>query len=199
MSDMLDVIKPKSDQLNADDLIGGPITIKITGASVKKGTEQPASIFFEGDNGKPYKPCKSMMRVMVKAWGNDSQKYKGKSMTLYRDDKVKWAGAAVGGIRISHMSHIPEAITMSLTESKSNRKPFTVQPLAVSDVKPISDDEYAKLQSGISNAATEHSLIEIKNAIADQGPRMSLDQKNKLQELYKKQLDTVKNVPFPGD
>lgn len=128
MDDMKPTIVPKSDQLNADDLITGPITIKITGVTIKSG-EQPVSIFYEGDNGKPYKCCKSMARIMVAAWGADSKKYVGRSMTLYRDPDVKWAGMAVGGIRISHMSHIADDMTMALTVTRSNRKPFTVRPI----------------------------------------------------------------------
>ena len=133
MSDMTPTIVPKSDQLNSDDLISGPITIKITGVTIKSG-EQPVSIFYEGDNGKPYKCCKSMARIMVAAWGADSKRYVGRSLTLYRDPDVKWAGMAVGGIRISHMSDIADDMTMALTVTRSNRKPFTVRPL-VADTK----------------------------------------------------------------
>src|SRR5262245_29461840 len=106
MTDMRSVIIPKSDQLNADDLISGPRTVTIASVSVRPGTEQPVAISFDGDGGKPYKPCKSMCRVMVAMWGPDAKEYAGHSMTLYRDPKVKWAGLEVGGIRISHMSHI---------------------------------------------------------------------------------------------
>ena len=129
MDDMRQTIIPKSDQLNADDLIGRELTIKITGVDIKGGQEQPVSIHFEGDNGKPYKACKSMCRVMVAAWGPDSKKYVGRSMTLYRDPKVKWGGMEVGGIRISHMSDIADDMTMALTVTRANKKPFTVQPL----------------------------------------------------------------------
>lgn len=129
MNDMASTIIPKSDQLNADDLIAGPITIRITGVEIRSGQEQPISIHFEGDNGKPYKACKSMCRVMVSAWGPDSKKYAGRSMTLFRDPKVKWAGMEVGGIRISHMSDIDESMTMALTMTRANKKPFTVKPL----------------------------------------------------------------------
>lgn len=131
MGDMREAIIPKSDQLNADDLIAGEMTIKITGVTVKGGQEQPVSISFEGDNGKPYKACKSMCRVMVAAWGPDSSKYVGRSMTLYRDPSVKWGGMAVGGIRISHMSHIDENMTMALTVTRANKKPYTVKVLSV--------------------------------------------------------------------
>ena len=129
MNDMASAIIPKSDQLNADDLLAGPITIKITGVTVKGGQEQPVSIHYEGDDGKPYKSCKSMNRVLVSAWGPDSSKYVGRSLTLYCDPKVKWGGMEVGGIRISHMSDIDEPMTMALTVTRANKKPFTVRPL----------------------------------------------------------------------
>jgi len=130
MNDMKQTIIPKSDQLNADDLISGPMTIKITSVEIRGGQEQPVAISFEGDNGKPYKACKSMCRVMVTAWGPDSKKYVGRSMTLYRDPAVKWGGMEVGGIRISHMSDIGESMTMALTVTRANRRPFTVKPIA---------------------------------------------------------------------
>ena len=126
---MKDTIKPKSDQTNADDLTAGPLTIKVTKVTTSGGNEQPVSIFFEGDDNKPYKPCLSMRRVLVKVWGDQEALYVGRSMTLYRDDSVTWAGAAVGGIRISHMSDITDDVTMALSANKKQRKPFTVRVL----------------------------------------------------------------------
>ena len=183
MSDMSSVIIPKSDQLNADDLIAGPMTVTITAVTIRTGQEQPISISFEGDNGKPYKPCKSMCRVMVTAWGADSKKYAGRSMTLYRDTSVKWGGLEVGGIRISHMSNIDSAITLALTMTRGNKKPFTVRPLAASKGKPatqasdapadlITPDQIAAIETrcqdhGISidrvkSAAKVNALAEIQ-------------------------------------
>jgi len=129
MNDMSTAIIPRSDQLNSDDLIAGPITITITEVTIRGGQEQPVSIHYEGDNGKPYKSCKSMNRLLVAAWGADASKYPGRRMTLYRDPTVKWAGMEVGGIRISHLSHIDSTMTMALTATKGSRKPFTVKPL----------------------------------------------------------------------
>ncbi|HET6610135.1 MAG TPA: hypothetical protein VFG62_25955 [Rhodopila sp.] len=129
MNDMSRVIIPKSDQMNADDLISGPRTITITEVSIKPGTEQPVSIFFDGDEGKPYKACKSMCRVMVTAWGPDANQYVGRSMTLYRDPSVKWGGMAIGGIRISHMSDIERDLAMTLTATKGKWAPYKVKPL----------------------------------------------------------------------
>jgi hypothetical protein len=130
MTDLSTTIAPKSDQLNSDDLISGPITVRITKVTASPSSpEQPINISYEGDGGKPYKPCKSMRRVLVNAWGRDGSKYPGRSMTLYRDPTVKWGGIEVGGIRISHLSDIAETVTMALTATRASRKPYTVKPL----------------------------------------------------------------------
>jgi hypothetical protein len=134
MIDLSKTIQAKSDQLNADDLMGISKTIKVTKVSLLEG-EQPISIHYEGDEGKPFKPCKSMRRVLVRVWGNDGNAFVGKSMTVYRDDNVTFGGAAVGGIRISHMSGIDEPVVMSLTATRKSKKPFTVKPLIESKAK----------------------------------------------------------------
>lgn len=134
-TDMRQVIAPKSDQMNADDLVAGPRTIRVTGVDIRAG-EQPISVHFEGDNGKPWKPCKTTARLMVAAWGPDASQYKGRSLTLYRDPTVKWAGMEVGGIRISHMSHIDADMVYAATVTKGKRAPIRVKPLKA-DVAPI--------------------------------------------------------------
>ncbi len=152
---MLNTIIPKSDQLNADDLIGGQTkTIKVTKVSILAG-DQPVGISYDGDNGKPYKPGKSMRRVLVHVWGPDANNYVGKSMTLYRDDKVTFGGVNVGGIRISHMSGISAPVTMALTATRANRKPFTVLPLVEEKPKAPDFDNYL---SDISTSPTLEGL-----------------------------------------
>ncbi len=130
MTDMTSAIVPKSDQINADDLIGGPRTIRIIGVAISPGADQPVSIKFDDSAGKVWRPCKSMSRVLVAAWGPDANAYVGRSVTLYRDPNVKWGGMAVGGIRISHMTHIDKQLVLALTETKGKRAPFVVKPLA---------------------------------------------------------------------
>lgn len=131
MTDLSTTIIPKSDQLNADDLTAGPMVIKVTKVTGTSDKQQPIAIYFQGDNGKPYKPGLSMRRVLIEVWGKDGESYISKSMKLYRDKEVVFGGIKVGGIRISHMSDIKEPMTMPLTASKTSRKPFTVQPLNV--------------------------------------------------------------------
>ena len=130
--DMSLTVTPKSDQTNADDLIAGPRTITITRVNANEGNvEQPVNVYFDGDNGKPFRPCKSMRRVMIAVWGVDTKDYVGRSMTIYRDPEVTWGGMKVGGIRISHMSHMDGEQVLALTATKSSRKPFKVRPLKV--------------------------------------------------------------------
>lgn len=137
---MADVIVPKSDQWNADDFIAGPRTFTIREVQIRGGQEQPVNILLEGSD-KAYRPCKSMSRVLVQAWGPDAKVYIGRSLTLYRDPSVKWGGMEVGGIRISHMSHVEGKMVMQLTATKGQRKPHVVMPLVaeVREIKPEAD------------------------------------------------------------
>lgn len=133
VSSLKDTIVPKSDQLNADDLISGPITVNIL--NVRRGSrDQPVIIDIDGGK-QPYKPCLSMRRVMIKAWGDDGRSWVGKSMTLYCDPTVKFGKVAMGGIRISHMSHINEELILMLTTTRAMRASYRVEPLAVSRVQ----------------------------------------------------------------
>lgn len=128
-TDLSPVIVAKSDQLNADDLISGPIIIEISGVNVKAGSEQPTSISYVGDNGKPYKPGRSMSRILVAAWGAEGTDYVGRKLQLFRDPDVRFGPDNVGGIRISHMSHITEPFAWPLTVTKGKKKMYSVQPL----------------------------------------------------------------------
>ncbi len=178
MISILETCAPKSDQLNADDLIGGVSkTIKITKVSILGG-DQPVALNYEGDNGKPYKPAKSMRRVIVNCWGSDANKYVGRSLTLYRDDKVTFGGVNVGGIRISHMSDISAPMTMALTASKTVRKPYTVQPLQTSfDWNAWGKGVAAKIQTAKDKA----EIAEIKE-INDTNIEASKEQSPKVYE-----------------
>jgi hypothetical protein len=185
MISILETCAPKSDQLNADDLIGGVSkTIKITKVSILGG-EQPVALNYEGDNGKPYKPAKSMRRVIVNCWGSDANKYVGRSLTLYRDDKVTFGGVNVGGIRISHMSDISAPMTMALTASKTVRKPYTVQPLQASfDWNAWGKGVAAKIQAAKDKA----EIAEIKE-INDSNIEAS---KNEAPKIYARLMELFK-------
>ena len=145
MFDISDTIVPKSDQINADDLMPGPRTVTITGAR-GGNAEQPVEIMLaEYGDRRPFRPGKSMRRVMVELWGCDAHSYTGKPMTLYRDPSVTFGPDVVGGIRISHMSHIDGEKRVSLTAKRGRRVSYVVRPL-VEDA-PLPD------QSGVQDRA----------------------------------------------
>lgn len=128
--DMRESIVPKSDQMNAEDLLVGPRTFTIADVRPGATNEQPVKVFLaEFAQGRPWTPSKTMRRLLVFAWGPDSDAYLGKRITLYRDPEVKFGGQEVGGIKISHMSGIPKKLTVKLTETKGRRAPHVVEPL----------------------------------------------------------------------
>lgn len=130
--DMRRFVEARSDQLNADDLIGttpeNGRTITVTRVTGSDG-DQPVVIHFEGDGGKPFKPCKTIRRVLLAVWGPFAADYVGRSMTVYRDDSVTFGGLAVGGIRISHMSHIDKETLVVVMKSKGKKAPIKIKPL----------------------------------------------------------------------
>lgn len=134
MMDIGDTIQAKSDQVNAVDL-AVPVTVTIAGVEVVGG-DQPVNIGLEEFPGRAYRPSKSMRRVLVKIWGPQSSTYAGRRLTLYNEPTVTWAGKAVGGIRISHASHIDGPVQMSLALAKGKLAPFTVQPLVEAQAAP---------------------------------------------------------------
>lgn len=144
--DLSKSIEPKSDQLNADDLMAGPVTVTIAGVSA--GTaEQPVNVELVEYPGRAYRPSKSMRRVMVAAWGKDASVYAGRRLTLYRNPDIKFGREVVGGIEISHVSHIDKPLQVSLTATRGKRRPFKVEPLTVEHVQPAYDLDALDLDS----------------------------------------------------
>lgn len=133
--DIGDTIEPRSDQLNAEDLLTGPRTVTITAVRKSNGDQPVDIVMAEFGPGRPFKPSKTVRRQLVLAWGRDASTYVGRRMTLYRDPDVRFGGEAVGGIRVSHLSDIPRPLTMSLTETRGKRKPHRVEPLP--DLSPL--------------------------------------------------------------
>jgi hypothetical protein len=128
--DLSKTIIAKSDQLNADDLLTGARTFTV--AEVREGNEeQPVNIVLaEWPRSRPFKPSKTVQRILAYCWGAETDDWpKGARMTLFRDEKVKWAGEEVGGIRVSHLSHINGPQKIALQESKHKKSLHTIQPL----------------------------------------------------------------------
>lgn len=186
MNDMSPVIVPKSDQISADDFLSGPRTYIIESVEIRPGTEQPVSVFLSGED-RVWKPCKSMSRCLVAAWGPDAKAYIGRSVTLYRDPKVKWGGMEVGGIRISHLSHIERDMVMALTATKGKRAPYTVKPLAnPAPSQQQKEDPAAKWADGyIAKIETIDTIEELIAFESEKAVRL-IELKEKRPELHER-------------
>lgn len=153
---LLPTIVAKSDQLNADDLVGGPRTITVKAVRGSDSPEQPVWIDFEGDDGKPYKPCKTCRRVLVHCWGPEASDFIGRRMTLYADPNVMFGGVKTGGIRISHVSHIEREMAVALMVTRGKRAQYTVKPLPPQDRAP----RQQQASTGQQGATSELTLAQ---------------------------------------
>ena len=200
VENLRDTIIPKSDQLNADDLVGFSRNITVTEVR-RGGNEDPVVIHYEGDNGRPYKPCKTMRKLLIYAWGQNGNYWVGKSMTLYCDPSVKWAGKEVGGIRISHLSDIETSLAVNLTATRGSKKLYTIDILQPQE-KPYwpqdkFDAAFAKMKASIeSGKKTPEQVI---NQCESQG-HLTDDMKQAIRESGKNEDDSPVNTDgFFGD
>lgn len=159
--DMTETIEPKSDQLNADDLMSGPRTFTIAEVRRASSAEQPVDIVLaEFPAGRPFKPSKSMRRVLVMIWGKESSAYVGRRLTLYRDPEIKFGPDKVGGVRISHMSHLAKRETIALTVTRGKRAPYVVEPLP--DAAPTSPAVAAETLAELTDTFRRKGIPEDK-------------------------------------
>lgn len=158
-----DAMAAKSDQLNALDIVGCEPVIRIRDVTIKRG-DQPVSVYFEGDNNKPWKPSKGMLRVLAFAWGEDEKKWIGRHAQIYFEPTVTFGGKEVGGIRIRALSDISKSgILLALAISKQKREPYKVAYLEVQQAEYPDDKFQAALPAMAemmqSGKMTLHQII----------------------------------------
>ena len=135
MTDIGDTIHASSDQINATDLVGGPITVTIGGVDVDTKKQQPVDIHLIEIPGRVYRPNKGMRKGLIACWGTKSSEYAGRRLTLYYDPDTMWKGKKVGGIKISHASHISGPVEFSLLVAR-NPVPHSIKPLPGAPTPP---------------------------------------------------------------
>lgn len=155
--DISNTLSPKSDQMDYEDVAGTERTFTIR--EVRKGpsTEQPVEIVLDGFP-RPWRPAKTMRRLIVFAWGSDTSQYIGRQVRLFGDPTVKFGGSAVGGIRIRGLSHISEALTLPLMVSRGKRLPFVVQPLG----KPAKKPDVSPVDAAVDHFETTFGVTRVE-------------------------------------
>ena len=169
MMDISDSLAANSAQQNYDEYLAGPKTVTVS--EVKKGSaEQPVEVHLVEFPGKPFKPAKTVRRLLAKVWGTDASQWAGRRLTIYGDPDVRYGGKAVGGLRVSHVSHIDKPVEVLLTESRGKKRSHTVHPLAETAPTP-----YTPSQDWLALMASASTGDE-KNAIWQQATQDGADQ-----------------------
>lgn len=129
--DITDALAPTSDQLDAVELVN-PRTFTIdSGSRLGQRDGKAVAEIRLVDFPRVWRPSKGMLDVLARCWGTNAKEWVGHSLTLYNDAEVMFGKDKVGGIRISHLSHIDKPTTVVIRASGAGRKkPWTVQPLA---------------------------------------------------------------------
>jgi len=157
MSKLSQAAEAKSDQLNAIDLIAGPITVTITNTKIKDDprADQPVSIWFTGDNGRPWKPSTTMIRILIMKWGDDEAKFIGRHITLFRNPDTTWGGNAVGGVQLSHMSDMKNDDRFLLSTGRGKTQQFKIEHLKMKSPEEIAEEKLNRASTWVSQSKTE--------------------------------------------
>lgn len=126
-------VKIKSDRLNYEDFIMGPqdFTIARLGKKIDQGTPR-LLMFFEGREETPYWASKGMLKCLSnpEGWGeSEFSEWIGRKVRLFGEPTVVYAGKEIGGIQISHISHIKEAYSTKITLRRGVRIDYVIEPL----------------------------------------------------------------------
>lgn len=180
--DVTKAIEPKSDQQNADSLLSGPKTIKIRDIAFNPTAEiQALWIYFDGDDGKPWKPCKTAARCLVSIWGADAKKWIGLHCTIYCDPEVSYGGVKTGGIRVSHMEGLTSPRTLVLTKTRGKKGATVIKPLVIEKSQPQTTPaptlDRAQLKADMERVADD------KAAKAEWWARLNSDERAVVKEM----------------
>ena len=179
-----DTIVTKSDQLNAEDLLLSNRTIKVTGVKMIKDPQQPLVLSYEGDNGRPFKPCLTMRKALQFAYGDDPDNLIGKFIELYCDPEVKFGKEKVGGVRIAGMSDIKGTIRASFTETRGKKKEYVFKRIEGVELPPYPDAKFKEafdaMKQFIIDGKMTHEQVINK---CEQTGRLSDEQKEKIRSV----------------
>lgn len=127
--ELIECAAAKSDQIDADNLIGG-ITIDVTIKAVQRGPsqEQPLQLVLE-ETEKFYRPSKTMRRALIGCFGDEPSNWVGKRLRLVRNPETQFGGVKVGGIEVSHASiSAPVMLMLSAKRGKKSAVKIDVLP-----------------------------------------------------------------------
>ena len=180
--------EPRSDQWNGDDFASGPKTFSI-GTVVDGKAEAKYDIELTDGGERVWRPPLTMLRILMATWGEETELWRGHRVTLFLDPEVMFGGDKVGGIRISHLSHLDKPLLTKVTKKRGRRENFTVQPLTEPAPNPAPKPTTEPTREQIA-ACTD--LAELRDWWKAAGPELRAQI-----EARKAELDTT--APVEGD
>lgn len=175
MIDLTKTTAGKLDQINAD-LLSEPFVIKISHVTEnfiqKTGLldlQQPISIHWYGCEGKPFKPCLTMRRVLsdVKIWDKDGLQYKDRYLKLFNDKSVCIGKENTGGVRISHVSNLENETTVKVKSARGKYIYYPVKPLSALDILKCDGEISAKKGVEAYTVWGKSLTVEQKSSLGD--------------------------------
>lgn len=149
--DITNALAPKSDQLDAVDLLGSPPQV-FTITDVSEGNaEQPVNIRL-AEFPRVWRPSKGMLRVLAGCWGKETATWVGRRVELYCDPDVMFGPDRVGGVRISRLSHIEKRTSVPMIIKRGKGGSWNVDPLPDA---PASTDPTPATEARINELTTE--------------------------------------------
>lgn len=148
--DISDTLAPNGDQLDAIELAGGPRIFTISDVS-KGNAEQPVNVHL-AEFPRPWRPGKSMRRVLAACWGTDASVWVGRRVELFLDPEVTFGKDKPGGTRVSRLSHIDAPKRVPLLVARGKSAIFTVDPLPDA---PATDPRIEALKAEWATATDE--------------------------------------------
>lgn len=140
--DISHALAPKSDQLDAVDLLGSPPQV-FTITDVSEGSsEQPVNIRL-AEFPRVWRPSKGMLRVLAHCWGRETKRWVGRQVEVYCDPDVMFGPDRVGGIRISRLSHIEKRTAVPMILKRGKGGSWNVDPLPDAASSPPPTDSKA--------------------------------------------------------
>lgn len=193
--DLSDTIKAKSDQLNALDIVGFEPVITITDVKKVNDPQQPIWVYYQGCGNRPWKPSLGMRRVLMTGWGKMKSDWVGKSVKIWCNPEVKWAGSAAGGIEILAMSHVDKrGFTTTKRENRSKVVAYKVEYLDMTRPAYPDDKFESELPRMIDAISSGKSSIEKVVAHCQKTGDLTADQLSKLEQAVPVSADNEEIV-----
>ena len=211
----------KSDQVDADDLIGG-ITLDVTIKAVQRGpsNEQPLQLVLE-ETEKFYRPSKTYRRALIGCFSDEPANWIGKRLRLVRNPETMFGGVKVGGIEVSHASiEAPVVLMLAAKRGKKTAVRIDVMPAATKQAQKaavaavaapntIQSQDFTAAINSIASAESMASLQQLFTAAKEsaKGNDKALKEiiaakdkrKTELTPVQKAARGTISGDPLEGD